>query len=563
MWEYNEDGSQRWRTFPNGSVIYQDWDPNANYGEGGYKTIQELPPPPRGAAGPSGVTVAVGASTIADRAADNARADEKLAFEKEQAALKEALRQSEAQAKDAERKAAEAREQRNFDAEQYWLNVRDTYLRDRDKKKDEADRKAIERQDRLDKQAADIQRGYIDGMPTLTREQWEAEQANQPGNYYNYAFNSRGETPPARPGMPAVTGGTAPAVPVGSTTAATRDISNWRNMDIPTILATFSATELARLPLEALAQLPNEELLRIGAESPGGVDEFLRLFPGDRLSTFGEDVQARVRGGAPADIPVTDQTPGSVLPIGGVGGARTMPGVTPEAQQPELPPVSPQDAGGIVNPNMTFGALQNQGFVFDEATGVMRGQTPGAEPSRRLSSVPQQESGITVNPDMTLPALQKQGWSFDDTAGVLRSPAAPAGGDVASATNFPDRTNRKSIGLVRPAGWKPDPTLPGVIGSDGGVPALKQGGKTAPLIPAIRNPIQGLDIPTYRSQGNMPAFSAQTRSRMSPSERQVLDVTINRTGGRAEDAAWRDQQLTSGGASSAGRRYRGMPGVRR
>ena len=61
--------------------------------------------------------------------------------------------------------------------------------------------------------------------------------------------------------------------------------------------------------------------------------------------------------------------------------------------------------------------------------------------------------------------------------------------------------------------------------------------------PGLLNPILGQEIPTYRSQGGVPFFAPQTLAKMTPSERQLLGTTVNRTGGRAEDFFERSNQL--------------------
>lgn len=61
--------------------------------------------------------------------------------------------------------------------------------------------------------------------------------------------------------------------------------------------------------------------------------------------------------------------------------------------------------------------------------------------------------------------------------------------------------------------------------------------------PGVLNPIIGQEIPTYRSQGGLPFFAPQTLAKMTPSERQLLATTVNRTGGRAEDFFERSQRL--------------------
>ena len=525
----------------------------------------------------------------------------------------------------------------------------------------------------------DIARGYVDGMPTLTREQWEAEQANQPGNYYNRSWRTGGEEPPPRPGgIPPVTQGPTTPIPPGTSTAGTRDISQWRNMDIPTILATFSATELARLPLEALTQLPNEALINIGNQYPGGVPAFLKLFPQERLGTFGEDVQAQVRGtGDPnnVQIPVTPPTPGRELPIGGVGPSVTDPR-TQSTVDPTIGPGGPQQgakgewdygpdpgssyAQDMPPPGMKWGfnaagdrkaipisgaAPFQEGVTVGGRGGGMAGAptptaglapalttpsdnykrmtggsdfqnpiwnpapplTPGMPPvqprgtrqpyermpggpsfqmylhqsdqpsapggrvqatgDRTILPVKQPASMGTVDPNMTSDALIGKGWTIDPNTGALMSPAGgngpSAGPPVGIPTVQPGAGSNRMPGDTRNA-RQGDKT--GWIDTSG-VPSLNEpdvnGGQKTPLSPWVRNPIMGKPGPSYTNQGNMPTLSAQARSRMGPSARQEWDVTVNRTGGSAEDAAWRDRLLTSGGAVAPRRSQRGMPSLTR
>lgn len=84
-------------------------------------------------------------------------------------------------------------------------------------------------------------------------------------------------------------------------------------------------------------------------------------------------------------------------------------------------------------------------------------------------------------------------------------------------------------------------------------------GRGMDVPPGVLNPIIGQDIPTYQSQGGIPLFAPQTLGRMTPSERELLGVTVNRTGGRSEDFFSRSRQLSRGfgGAPSSGASYRG------
>ena len=87
---------------------------------------------------------------------------------------------------------------------------------------------------------------------------------------------------------------------------------------------------------------------------------------------------------------------------------------------------------------------------------------------------------------------------------------------------------------------------------------LTEGGVTVPLPPGLAAPITGNQTPTYRTQGNVPFYSAQAKARMTPSERELLGVTINRAGGNAIDQEEEERKLFSapqgGGASYSGQR---------
>lgn len=117
-----------------------------------------------------------------------------------------------------------------------------------------------------------------------------------------------GEPPPTTASL------TPPPASEGYTRGPDRNIADWGNMSNEQALRTFSAAELARGDRANAASLSNEELLRIGAETPGGVDEYLRGFSADRIrgtgqyagSGFGQDVIDRVYGtggAAPSSAP--------------------------------------------------------------------------------------------------------------------------------------------------------------------------------------------------------------------------------------------------------------------
>lgn len=81
----------------------------------------------------------------------------------------------------------------------------------------------------------------------------------------------------------------------------------------------------------------------------------------------------------------------------------------------------------------------------------------------------------------------------------------------------------------------------------------------------ILNTVQGKDLPSYTTQGGMPLLAAQNRANMSPAERAVWDVTVNRTGGRAEDDRYQASRLgrTGGAATVAYTGASRTPGTRR
>lgn len=86
------------------------------------------------------------------------------------------------------------------------------------------------------------------------------------------------------------------------------------------------------------------------------------------------------------------------------------------------------------------------------------------------------------------------------------------------------------------------------------------GGKTTELSPAVAAPITGARMPTYRTSGGVPVYSAQALARMMPGERAEVSSLVNRAGGRAEDYFEQQKKLFSsprgsGVSYARGRRY--------
>ena len=292
---------------PPGYKYAQVWDDKADQGNGGY--VWTLVPDrefiaPKAPADPAAAANAAAdnaradaalAAQLARDAAAQAHAERRLALDAEIAAANKeerALDREERKAKDAADRAeragdkAEAAKWRLKEFE--YREKRDAIL---DHRADlELESRALDRQ--LD---ADKALGYINGKPTINQQQLDlqkqkqaAELANQPGNVYNYNSRAWGQEPPSLPATPGLAAAGAGPAP-GSSTAATRDISQWKNMTIPQLLATFSAVELARLPMEAVVQLPNEAKIAIAKEYPGGPLAFWKLLPESVKATFGQD----------------------------------------------------------------------------------------------------------------------------------------------------------------------------------------------------------------------------------------------------------------------------------
>src|SRR3990167_2334904 len=249
---YWDEGKYRIFQRPDGKLQTEVWDPYGGpEGQGGYKlsgAAVNPPAAPRGGVSGPAAALANAATTAArerrlaeQQERENQRQDEIDRHNRERQVNQDAIAAEERERKRDEAAYNRAIDQRDYD-EAKRIRERQEQREDRiDKLNEEQQEKDNKFRESQAQATKDVARGYVDGMPTLSREQWAAEIANQPGNYFNYAFRSRGEEPPGVPPVSRETSGTAPA---GSSTAATRDISQWRNMDIPTILATFSATEL-------------------------------------------------------------------------------------------------------------------------------------------------------------------------------------------------------------------------------------------------------------------------------------------------------------------------------
>lgn len=274
--------------------------------------------------------------------------------------------EAEARAREAASSADRAEDARQFDAAQRWKETEQQWT----EKKDQLDRAWKQREfdykresDALDRAHLEgVALGEIGGRPTLDaqrlaldRQKYEDELRNSPQNFYNYIFRSAGMEPPVLPGRPAAAAppiGPGPSMPPGASTVAQRaDLAadyGPGGMDIPGLKAKYSATELARLPLDVLAQFSNEDLMAIGQQYHGGLDAFLRLLPRERIAGsgtwtsrntgFGLDVQDRLYGPS-GNLPLA-QAPS-------FGHAPSL-GPTPVAGGPTGPtsPVVPGAPGG-------------------------------------------------------------------------------------------------------------------------------------------------------------------------------------------------------------------------
>lgn len=350
-----EEGQTRTVEWPNGRLQDQKaaWVFNNATFENELQWVDEGSPywpreEPRGPAGPSPITIAVGQSTIADKEHDNALADAKFenqqlveAAKAEIAAIKAELDKLKADRAEAWKqkeweRAAEL--QVKIDARQDRIDA----LRERQQQVDNDYREKVRaadekyRQDTLALQKGS-QTGYIDGVPTLSRQEFEARQANEPGNYYNYAFRSRGMEPPPLESR---------AAPATAATTAGADTRDWWMKKSLQTLEEYPDSALMELPPEILAKFRNEFLLTRPA--------LMALLPPDRIKGegayagqgFSEDVITKhgVRAPGPkldlgpspetAAVPPSTFPAGSTLPIGGVGAPQTMPAATPLALGP-------------------------------------------------------------------------------------------------------------------------------------------------------------------------------------------------------------------------------------
>lgn len=299
------------------------------------------------------------------QAADDALAREKFEYEKKHdadlAALRDEERKAEREENEAKRKADAAERAENRAEAEKWRQIeydaRDRRYAAQDKQT-EIDNTYRERQaQQRTEEFQTSQTGYMGGVPTLSREEFELRRreseerrANEPGNYFNIAFRSRGMEPPGQPG--AVAG-----EPQGQRPW-------WENYSLQR-LERFPDEELATLPPEILAKFRNEFLLSRPALMAMLSPERIRGEGQWGGTGFAEDVIAKHGVGAPvppmakakpldtgpspetAAIPPSTFTPGQTLPIGGVGATITMPGTKPAVVQSN-PAVNGQYPGGVV-----------------------------------------------------------------------------------------------------------------------------------------------------------------------------------------------------------------------
>ena len=152
----------------------------------------------------------------------------------------------------------------------------------------------------------------------------------------------------------------------------------------------------------------------------------------------------------------------------------------------------------------------------------------------------------------TPPVLQNQQAAQNQQGGVqpLGSPTTPSRGGAitgsvqSTGVTTPSATTSPGF-YTGPIGGNQNPYGEGPFGERPSFSQLRQqvqdvGGD---IPPGLLNPILGQEIPTYRSQGGVPFFAPQTLAKMTPSERQLLGTTVNRTGGRGEDFFEKSNQL--------------------
>ena len=186
---YWDGGNYRQSTLPDGRILTERWDPyGGEDGNGGYKAFGAPYNQPEGRV---------------DRAEQDKLARDKLDYDKARdAALAEIKRLDKVEAK-TRQDALDLIDAGKYEDAKKRLKEADDYKRQRDKVADTQTAADSVYRDKQLVQQADIAKsgatGRWDGVPSLGREQWEAEQANAPGNYFNIAFRSSGMQPPGMP----------------------------------------------------------------------------------------------------------------------------------------------------------------------------------------------------------------------------------------------------------------------------------------------------------------------------------------------------------------------------
>lgn len=294
-----------------------------------------------------------------------------------------------------------------------------------------------------------------------------------------------------------------------------------------------------------LAQLDNADLYELVYENP----HIINQMPGYRFTGqggfSGEQMQALLQragqqgigGPGISEIQSTfDQLQGRVSapPTQASGAPSTRAPTAPSAltspgTQPTSTPSQDTDALLTLERERFYADLANQPGNFYNYIFRSRGLQPGGVTT---------PVGATTPPTVSAPGYQ---------APTTQAPGlGPAPSRIPSATNF--TTQGATAGpqfYTGPIGAGQNPYGPGPFEERPDFNTLRSQvqAQGAEIAPGVLNPIIGQEIPTYRSQGGVPFFAPQTLAKMTPSERQLLAVTVNRTGGRAEDFFERSQRL--------------------
>lgn len=306
------------------------------------------------------------------------------------------------------------------------------------------------------------------------------------------------------------------------------------------LIRLLPAGRLETFDSARLIQLDNADLLTLILHNP----HIANQIPGYRLSrgvqrpdgawSGGLSVEQLQRiGNRAAEMGITG--PGITelqATIGQVSGQPFKVGApTQSATTPPRTPGSPPAAGGAPTPTLAreeFEArLANEPGNVYEWLFRSRGMQPVGGP-RQISQAP---TGGFGQPAQALDTatLRTQGLTATPGYGQPGNPWTNAASQIVN---------------------QPRPSFEQLRGQVQGV--------SADIPPGVLNPVLGMPLPSYTSQGGMPLLAPQTAARLSPAERAVWDVTVNRTGGRAEDDWYQAQRLGRLGGGAPTVQYTGV-----